>query len=146
MYVIWHYRNLRGAFPHSPHDTWTCPHTTEQPQIACIPWVVHTCGENGTSRRRRLVQLPSIRSCCRADALQRAGWWNHIDALLDSLVIQGGISLGPQRHPVTDKDIKRIRIGLTRLVSLPTLAERTAWQRLSAPRRGKPRTRSRRKA
>ena len=54
-------------------------------RLAWTPLVMHSERREGGPRQRALLRLPTIRTCCIADRLNRAAWWHDVNYTLRGL-------------------------------------------------------------
>jgi hypothetical protein len=154
MFTLWDVRKLTAtAKEFTPFMNWPgwfeafnlqafrslrCTHREPDAQ-AWVPFLAEGFREGKAVRRKKLVRLAALRTCCLNETPQfRAAWWYVIDDSLDKLLrvaSEGGWSDFPGYDGEVESerlrtDIDSVRAGLARKVYLPTDAERVAFANL----------------
>jgi hypothetical protein len=131
MFVVWRRNVIRSRGPETAsrrHDHHAmCSHTGEEDRVVLVPVLVRSRRVDGKPRQEFVERFPSIRSCCIADPIARAAWW---DALEGRFAWYREIVTTDCSSPWFSEDAAAEVIArLAEKVPLPTEEEREAFRR-----------------
>ncbi len=140
MFIVWRQRPITGkgggpfltesTMPDGLRTCWKplrCDHRGAG-RVAWTPLVMLSERISGKPRQRLLHRLPTIRSCCIADAFNRAAWWHDV-----GLTIEGWEVWRCEEGDYLIRDRSAILSRLREVVPRPTRAGARAFDAFRLP-------------